>query len=211
MPIPLAHYVSGMFFDLQGRLRPTFSVEVGAYDGHFSKEIKATHPHMHAYAFEASKPSYDKFQYFQNNFWNVNYLHMAMADHTGTMEFNMHGALPDDAPLNSLLPRVGAPNVKQTVPCTTMDAFFIESGLMGPDDTACLWLDVEGATGLVLPSSKKFLAQTTSILVEVEHHRFWEGQWMAEDVDQFLTAEGFHLVARDYEMHPQQENYLYIK
>lgn len=200
-----------MFFDLQYMLRPTFSVEVGAYEAHFSRQMKESYPPINAYAFEAAEANYRKFKHDLENAWGVNYIHSAVSNIDGHIYFNLQEGLPEDVPNNSVLPRIGANNKQLSVPSTTLDTFFIDSGRMSPTDTACLWLDVEGAAGLVMEGGKRFLAQTTSVLVEVEHQYFWEKQWLSTQVHDFLLEQGFSFLARDYEYYPTQENYLYVK
>jgi hypothetical protein len=73
-----------------------------------------------------------------------------------------------------------------------------------------MWIDVEGATEQVLSSSNKTLKQVDSIFIEVEDFKFWQDQWLAEDVIKFLVSQDFIPIARDYE-YEKQNNYIFIK
>jgi hypothetical protein len=73
-----------------------------------------------------------------------------------------------------------------------------------------MWIDVEGATEQVLSSSNKTLKQADSIFIEVEDFKFWQDQWLAEDVIKFLVSQDFVPIARDYE-YEKQNNYIFIK
>jgi FkbM family methyltransferase len=207
----LSYYIEDLFLNLQASLRPTFSIEVGAYNAEFSKNIKKIHSSMNVYAFEASRFNYAKFQHDLIGAWGVNYIHSAVSNIVGSIEFNYQVGEQSDAPNNSILQRVGAVQNPEVVPSTTLDHFFIESNLMAPHDSACLWIDVEGAAGLVLPSAERLLAQTQTVLIEVEHHRFWQNQWLSGDVRSFLETRGFFLIGRDLEYHPTQENFLFAR
>jgi hypothetical protein len=96
------------------------------------------------------------------------------------------------------------------VDCNTLDGFFIDSGILNSSDTVCMWIDVEGAIEQVLSNSSKILKQVDSIFIEAEHFKFWQDQWLAEDVIKFLVSQDFFPIARDYE-YEKQNNYIFIK
>jgi hypothetical protein len=73
-----------------------------------------------------------------------------------------------------------------------------------------MWIDVEGASEQVLSNSNKTLKQSDSIFIEVEDFKFWQDQWLAEDVIKFLVSQDFIPIARDYE-YEKQNNYIFIK
>jgi hypothetical protein len=96
------------------------------------------------------------------------------------------------------------------VDCNTLDGFFIDSGILNSNDTLCMWIDVEGAIEQVLSNSSKMLKQVDSIFIETEDFKFWQDQWLAEDVIKFLVSQDFFPIARDYE-YEKQNNYIFIK
>lgn len=74
----------------------------------------------------------------------------------------------------------------------------------------CLWIDAEGLDYQVLEGARNVLEHTQSIFIEVEHKRFWENQTLRPQVTELLETFDFHLVARDMEYFPVQENYIFI-
>jgi hypothetical protein len=83
-----------------------------------------------------------------------------------------------------------------TVDGITLDDFFGSHAC----HRAALWIDVEGACGLVLPGATDLLSRSAIVFVELEEQRFWgEGHWLHDQVIGYLWNFGFVPVARDFE------------
>ena len=211
-----------LFFLIQEEVKPKISIEVGANSAEFSKKIKQDQTDIKSWAFEAN-PYVHK--HYADSLQNagVEYINAAITNKIGKTRFLIQEAYLNNGEWdgkrinriignNSLLIRdqddvlYSAPKID----CHTLDGFFIDSGILNSNDTVCIWIDVEGATEQVLSSSNKTLKQADSIFIEVEDFKFWQDQWLAEDVIKFLVSQDFIPIARDYE-YEKQNNYIFIK
>jgi FkbM family methyltransferase len=211
-----------LFFLIQEEVKPKISIEVGANSAEFSKKIKQDQTDIKSWAFEAN-PYVHK--HYADSLQNagVEYINAAITNKIGKTRFLIQEAYLNNGEWdgkrinriignNSLLIRdqddvlYSAPKID----CHTLDGFFIDSGILNSNDTVCMWIDVEGATEQVLSSSNKTLKQADSIFIEVEDFKFWQDQWLAEDVIKFLVSQDFVPIARDYE-YEKQNNYIFIK
>ena len=211
-----------LFFLIQKETKPKISIEVGANSAEFSQKIIQDYPNINSWAFEAN-PYVHK--HYENSLQNlgVKYLNTAITNKIGETRFLIQEAYLNNGEWdgkrinrlignNSLLIRnqddvlYSAPKVD----CNTLDGFFIDSGILNSSDTVCMWIDVEGAIEQVLSNSSKILKQIDSIFIEVEDFKFWQDQWLAEDVIKFLVSQDFVPIARDYE-YEKQNNYIFIK
>jgi FkbM family methyltransferase len=211
-----------LFFLIQEEVKPKISIEVGANSAEFSKKIKQNQTDTKSWAFEAN-PYVHK--HYADSLQNagVEYINAAITNKIGKTRFLIQEAYLNNGEWdgkrinriignNSLLIRdqddvlYSAPKID----CHTLDGFFIDSGILNSNDTVCIWIDVEGATEQVLSSSNKTLKQADSIFIEVEDFKFWQDQWLAEDVIKFLVSQDFVPIARDYE-YEKQNNYIFIK
>ena len=205
-----AQELSKYFYELQGRIKPNVIIEVGAYDATFSKSIVANYPDIVSWAFEANRHNYQTYS-LEALADGVKYVYSAVSSEVGEVPFYYQNEMPSTVGNNSILLRLDSLQYGEIVPATTLDDFFIESGLLNKDDSVSLWIDVEGASREVLMKSELILKQTKSILIEVEHDEVWSSQWKSQDVVEFLTSRGFTLTGRDKEYYPLQENFLFIK
>ena len=211
-----------LFFLIQEEVKPKISIEVGANSAEFSKKIKQDQTDIKSWAFEAN-PYVHK--HYADSLQNagVEYINAAITNKIGKTRFLIQEAYLNNGEWdgkrinriignNSLLIRdqddvlYSAPKID----CHTLDGFFIDSGTLNSSETVCMWIDVEGATEQVLSSSNKTLKQADSIFIEVEDFKFWQDQWLAEDVIKFLVSQDFVPIARDYE-YEKQNNYIFIK
>jgi FkbM family methyltransferase len=205
-----AQELSEYFYELQGKIKPNVTIEVGAYDAAFSRSIVANYPEIVSWAFEANRYNYKNYS-LEALADGVKYVYSAISSEVGEIPFYYQNEAPNTVGNNSILERLKTSQYKEIVPATTLDTFFIESGLLNKDDSVSLWIDVEGASREVLMKSELILKQTKSILIEVEHDEVWSSQWKSQDVVEFLTSRGFTLTGRDKEYYPLQENFLFIK
>lgn len=185
------------FFDELERRQPGVFVEVGAYDGAAAIEARRILPSARIVSFEANPTNHAHFaRVLRHEVQGVEFLHSAIADHTGTLTFRIAYANEDGlSKKSSLLQRSAEVKEREvSVPCISLDAFFRDA----PSRFA-LWIDVEGASREVLTGAERILTATDLLLIEVEERRFWEGQWLKEDTLAHLAKFGLQPAARDYE------------
>lgn len=190
------------FVGIQENLKPTLSIEVGAYDADYSKlMIKNNIP---IYAFEASTPVYDR---FKDSLANINYINAAIADYDGEVQFNfIVGEEPSSIGHNGI--KTGRWKVANTttVQCYSLDSYFQDI----KDQNIALWIDCEGANKEVLEGAKNLLEQVSSIYIEVEHTQLWKDIWTRADVISYLNGKGFDMI-KEYPAYPNQTNCIFIK
>lgn len=208
-----ARELSRFFFGMQRALQPGVFVEAGAKDARVSLRMRELIPGARIVAFEANPYNYAKYSSeLGHDQRQVEYLNMAISDRSGGVTFRVQRVvegMPIDpiSGRNSLLARTGH-NVDYeeiTVAGTSLDDFFS----CNASDRFSLWIDVEGASGLVLRGGAEVLAKTDSVMIEVEQKRFWEDQWLAADVVRSLVNHGLVPVARDFE-YKSQYNIVFI-
>lgn len=216
--------LTDLFYDIQGFVRPKTFLEFGAFDAHFSRTIRHLHPFSRVIAFEANPYNYKHFT-SEHDFAgiNVEYHHLAVsdADH-GTISFQVQRKRSgqDASPVkgdDSLLKR-NVSDVHESyrdveyetvsVDAITLDGF-LNDAQFGMDDFSA-WIDVEGALKQALSGATRTLSRTRSLIVEVEEKPHWSAQWLASDVDEFLSSLGFVPIARDFEFE-HQYNIIYVK
>lgn len=205
-----------LFHDLVVLARPTIFVEGGAFEADTSLRVAAALPGCRVVAFEANPYVYERFSAARDfAAGSVEYVHRAMADAPGTVKFQVVAAsasLADDRVqgYNSMLPRVGGDWLGDVeyepveVLATSLDIEFADT--RGP---AAMWLDVEGATGIVLAGAQTFLDRCDIVKIEVEEVPFWAGQWLTGDVIKAMAAHGLTPVARDTQ-DEDQYNVLFV-
>jgi len=209
-----ATYVANYFHELIALTKPTLFVEAGAYKGEASRRVKQDHPSCRVVAFEANPYNYERYA-GELGFAaaGVDYRNLAVTDIAGPVTFHLR-ARADGEDLrkvtgnSSLLRRQSADTEYEelTVDGVTLDGFFGT----GTEEPVCLWVDVEGASGLVLHGATNLLRRTDLVLIEVEEKLMWEGQWRSIDVIEFFLDAGFIPLTRDAE-YDQQYNIIFVR
>lgn len=211
----LVKELRSFYFDLQKILKPDVSVEVGAFKAEFSTQMRQIFPLKECFAFEANKSNYEDNK--QNVLsYGVDYINLAITDYVGEVEFLvqegfLHGASYAKDPGNNSILKRSDENMyysSYAVGCTKLDAFFEDS--ISKRNTFCLWIDAEGASKQVLTGAERLLNNVQSIFIEVEHQKFWKDQWLARDVNDFLSERNFVHVAHDRE-YATQNNVVYLR
>jgi FkbM family methyltransferase len=195
------------FIEMQEALKPTISIEVGAYKAEFSKTMIGKVNTI--YAFEASPFVY-------NNFKNeipkeINYINKTISNTSGAGTFKMRNDTnPAKEVRNSILAPHEAYNILYSelgVETTTLDEYFKDT-----EENICLWVDVEGANKEVLLGASKLLEKVSSIHIEIENHHFWQDQWLYNDVINYLAGYGFkELDFADILPYRKQSNVIFTK
>lgn len=196
--------LSDKFFKMQKDFRPDYVIEVGAHAAEFSLAMSEAF-NVPAVAFEASPDVYKKFKDIFDN-TSVSYLNYAISDVDGEEVFMVHeNSLAGN---NSIVYRNGVESMLDSykVKSYMIDSYFKDIVF----ESACLWIDAEGANGKVLMGAGKTLDRVSSIFIETEDIYYWENQWLTDDVVSFLESQGFAKV--DSEMvYAAQQNLIFVK
>ena len=197
------------FFELQEKLQPDAFIEIGAFDGTTSIEMRRILPRARIVAFEANPHNYVHFRAeFSHSESGVEYINAAVARTPGEITFRVldrhHGKVN---PRGSILSTERHPDtVEATVPAVSLDDFFASSMPIRPS----VWIDVEGASGEVLSGGREILSRAGSVFIEVEEERRWKEHWLAPQVVTFLEEHGLIPLDRDSE-YGQQYNILFVR
>lgn len=202
------------FFSLIEELPISCSFEIGAFSAEFSRKLRNLRSDINVFAFEANPYNYEHFTK-KENFNNIQYINKAVSNVNGTVEFKLQKTFNgvELNPIrgnNSLFEKNSTSIVYNTIEVESirLSDFVINNNLQNL--ATVLWIDVEGASQLVLEGCVDVLPQTELIFIEVEEHNFWKNQWLESDVNLFLTNHGFKLIARDGE-YGKQYNQIYKK
>ena len=191
------------FLELSKFLKVDISIEVGAYDGDFSKSASALN--LRSFAFEASPHVFNR---FKDQMTNIKYENLAVTDHCGFITFVLNSSKdPEWAPNNSIKSRKGISSQHLRIPCTSLDSYF---SFLDKQKVA-LWIDCEGANQEVLSGATKLLQKNVcSIYIEVEKRQIWSNSWVEADVNDYLLELGFKKF-RKFREGNGQANIIYVK
>ena len=187
-----------LFFELVERLHIERFVEAGAKDGAASIRAAAMSSVAEVVAFEANPYTHERFNP-QLREHGVRHEHKALSDHEGVVEFlvrlNSHGRPIADGQASLLeRPDYAPGHARVAVDAVTLDGYFgAPSGIR-----TAIWMDVEGATSMVVRGGRNVLADTEVAIIEVEERASWEGQeWLRVDVVREMRRLGLVPLARD--------------
>lgn len=193
------------FLKIQDDLKPTMSIEVGAYDADFSVQMSKRIDSV--YAFEASKPVFDRYSgILAIEAPKVKYINKAITNHEGQIEIWFDkNTNPADVGHNGI--KSGRyDSYSQMVDCTSLDLYFKDI----QNQNICLWIDCEGANREVLAGSERILSMTSSVYIEVEDKPLWDDMWVWDDVLKFMGDRGF-VYAKGYGYAPNQFNTIFVR
>jgi FkbM family methyltransferase len=202
--------LDALFRDLVSIVEPALFVEAGAFEAETSLLVAGAVPGCRVIAFEANPYVHQKMSASTDYAAHrVEYRNQALSGEPGEVPFLIIAAsasLYDDRVegYNSLLRRTGGDWLgdveyeEVTVRATTLDHEF--AGVDGP---FAMWMDVEGATEMVLSGAGSFLDRCDLLKIEVEETPFWQGQWLAAEVVAELARHGLEPLARDVETDDQ--------
>jgi FkbM family methyltransferase len=217
-----------LFMELLDLIRPEIFFDIGARDGESALAVKRAHPSAACFAFEANPRIYAQFNHDHESSGEITYLNLALGDAEGTTDLFIPRVSTEvvvedevvttryeeaaDTGRSSILRRTdpGAEYDVLSVPVTTVDRFVRERKI-ARDKALALWIDVEGAASRVVAGGLKTIARAAVIFIEVEGHRFWEGQETTSDVLARLIELGFVPVARDREYYDKQFNVVLLR
>ena len=200
-------------------IKPKYAFEIGAYDAEFSINLRKKLKDTEIYAFEASKDNFDHFtraRNFHNK--NINYINLALSDKTGHIDFYMQDKNLETnemytkiIPNNSLHKR-NEENIEYqqvSIPSDTLNNFVKNEKINNV--TNSMWIDVEGSNKEVLNGASEVLKNSQLIYIEVEDKKFWENQWLSDDVIEFLNTYNLIPIGKDFEDFLGQYNLIFIK
>jgi FkbM family methyltransferase len=203
--------LDAVFYELVRAVGVSGFIEVGAHDGQRSVRVKFENPATKVIALEANPNNHRRYSQLYNfPAVGVDYRLAAAAETNGIARFNVESDQgPRGAGDSSLLPRakefsgLGGVTTTVEVPSVALDS------ITQAMDSVALWVDVEGASGLVLKGATETLGKTAILKVEVEEASYWEAQWRAPQVVGYLIDYGLIPIARDLGPAPAQYNILF--
>lgn len=210
------HRVAGFFRALHKLLPITCTVEVGAHEAGFSRCMRQEHPEYKVFAFEANPHVHAHFLLKgELRQLGIHYEQRAIADKDGHMPFYLYSCIDEQAePLDgrrqSLLRRLARTEnfAAVNVPCSRLDTLF--SAPEYSEDRFSLWIDAEGASGLVLQGARAMLQRVASLYLEVESTPKFFGQSTDKEILDFLLDYDFQPVLRDFQF-KNQYNIIFVK
>lgn len=197
-----------LYYDCVLKIKPTYFCELGAREASASLFLSKNLNNCQFFAYEANPYVYEKYKTKinkQNE--KINYINLAISDHSGLIKFYIQNNKPKDVGNNSLLERN---NTKEyeilNIQCNKLDDI-----IYNDKSSYALWIDVEGCGYEVLIGADKILNQTEIIIIEVESVRFWKNQKLDTDIGSLLTDKGFIPLAYDNQYYDKQYNVIFIK
>ena len=198
----MSNPLTKIFIGIQRKLKPNITIEVGAYDAHFSKIMaKGYNKPGTTWAFEGHPEIFEK---FLPEMEGIHYRNNIVSDKIGVQTMYQYegGELQGN---NSMLPILKDTNYTTfEVPSITLDGFFPN------EENICLWIDCEGANREVLNGAQNVLQRTSSIFIEVDDVALWQNQWLWQETFAFLEDAGFACYARDFQ-YRDQWNAIFVK
>lgn len=179
--------VLNVFLSIQDAIKPDISIEVGAFNGDFSKQMIGKG--IEVFAFEASPYVYNR---FKDELSDINYINKAVSDKNQTIKFEIQSDIdPASAGNNSIKNR----NEKKDYFYVDVEAVALNTYFKDKEfGKAALWIDAEGAGGEVLKGADNVLKNTASIYMELEEKDFWIDAMQKNEIVEYLRDKGFSLV-----------------
>jgi FkbM family methyltransferase len=177
-----------LYLKILEEVKPTLSIEIGAFDADYSKAMVKTG--TECIAFEASPFVYDR---FKDQMDGITYINKAVSDKNETINFELIAHQnPSEIGHNSIKNRNANLEYKYVeVESISLNSYFKDR----TGERIALWIDCEGANKEVLTGASKILSSVETIFIETEDFDFWKDQWLHEDVVYFLSLFGFRIIA----------------
>lgn len=206
-----AQAVEQAFLALCRDFKPTLSLELGAHEGTFSRWIKGEVPTARCVAFEANPFVHEKYA-ADLAAAGVEYVGKALAAENGTVELTIPTYVWKRArKITNRMASLGQHRDATDATVVTVESVRLDDEVaVRADDVVVAWVDVEGASEVVLTSSRDVLARAAVVYIEVESEVVWAGQWLDTDVAAFFVGLGFVPLMRD-RARPHQYNVVYAR
>lgn len=207
--------LTNFFIDIQNVLPVQNILEIGAHEAGFSLAVKKKFPLLTVFAYEANPYVYEKYIHspeIENS--AISYEHLAVCDYDGEISFHISNTIQakqeaKDSKRHSILERKSNDSTSDvTVACKKLDTLFAKE--IAASKGFSLWIDAEGATGLILEGAKNLLPHVYSVFVEVESQVKFKKQWNEKELCDFMLENDFVPVARDFAFR-HQYNMVFVK
>lgn len=179
-------------------------LDVGARDCEESRQFALAYPEARVYAFECNPATLPRCRAMAAAEPRISLTEKAVSNRTGTVTFypidqqrTVTGVADGNPGASSLFRATGRyaeENYVQDeieVETLRLDEFMHAQGI---DAVDILWMDVQGAEGLVLEGLGARLRAIRFLHVEVEFFEIYRDQALFEDVDPYLRKGGFRLL-----------------
>jgi len=185
-------------------------IEAGAFNGHESILFAKTWPQATIYSFEPVPQIFELLQNNTKNFSQIHCFQLALSNKNGCAPFVVSEEknrpnIPSAAG-SLLIPKEHWKNSSTlfnkmiVVPTIILDDWAKKNDISNVD---FLWLDTQGTELDILKSSPGILATVKVIYIEVEFIEAYAGQPLYSDIKKFLEAQGFKVIARDFDDPPK--------
>lgn len=179
-------------------------IEAGAYNGEDTERMSKLWPNGKIHSFEPVPVIFKWLTDRTKKYKNVARYNLALSDKIGFAEFTL-SETPDKPGVpygsGSLLQVKEHVNYypyifkdKTTVETITLDAWSKKFNIPRVD---LLWLDMQGFELNTLMASKSLLKNVKAIFTEANFIEAYEGQYLYNDIKNWLENNGFKLIARD--------------
>ncbi|GAA4367858.1 FkbM family methyltransferase [Nocardioides caricicola] len=206
---PLRKRVHDLFLELCLRLEPTIGLEIGAHEASFSQWLKAASPSTRCLAFEANPHVAEKYR-DRVLATGVEYRHLAVGPTNGPAQLVIPTSVRHkERRLTNRMASLSLHTESDSAETVEVESVRLDDFLtLDADDRLVAWVDVEGATEVVLGSGPEVLRRTSLLYIEVEREAKWHDQWLDVDVARHLAGLGFTPIARDAQR-PHQYNVVF--
>ncbi|MDO8541031.1 MAG: FkbM family methyltransferase [Opitutaceae bacterium] len=188
--------------------------DIGACEGEDSIRYARRFPHGKVYSFEPlpANQVLVRANLARHCIDHAELVPLALSNRPGVATFHVSAGEPPEKfagddwnygnKSSSLLPPAGSEPMhgwllfptEISVACDTLDGFCAGRGIQRVD---FIHMDVQGAEWLVLQGSHRMLPSTTAVWLEVANAELYRGQRLRSDIERFMTAAGFAVLAQD--------------
>lgn len=173
-------------------------VEVGSFNGKDTLRLASSFPKAKVYGFEPVPELYSVAVRRCLKMRNVKILQLAVSNETGWTSLNISGgtsrassSILDPAPIGKHFRGIKFEQEnKISVATIKLSDWIANAGLEKID---LLWIDVQGAEGLVIHGLEDKLSLVNMIYSEVNFEESYSGTMLFDEVKDFLLARGFSL------------------
>lgn len=199
------------YAEMVNNLNIPLTIEVGAHEGSFSRNIKSQNPKADCHAFEANPYVYNKYENMLSSL-GIKYTNLAISNTNNEVVLHIPVKRNDSSirkinPISSLYKRNDEDfKYKEVV----VKSSSIESLYLNDNRRKSFWIDVEGAQFEVLSAIKAVWPSVSTVYIEIEKAKVWNTEFKQKDVNGILEERGFVEIMRD-NIADQQYNAVYVR